>query len=442
MAKKKTPQPKPEKGAAPCSPAAGDRQKAARDARRAEQAAAQKAFDAEAEIDPPPCAAGDWEENTPEALVDPIVPSYVGRQMAVGFAYGRGLIGCPLDVETQPDWARKIARADLDRMRGDADCDTRAEAVIPGAAQGKGRGQRAVHFQHAMRLDPHIFEGAQNYNNCSAWATREGVGAAIAVDVIARKELHRYVARPGTAGIYAYRGQNVPRYNEIDPALARRRRRRGQPGRSDSGMSIYLGAAVVHKYGIGLEIDYPGIADLSTEAADELAGVRWGGSGPPGNFRQEVAGDRIGQIATVDDEEALLDLLYAAHFTVTGSTITAGGPGDPISPAGGVGGHAQLLAGYDDTDEFRDWYREVTGKRLTEWVGIFDQSWPANWLKVEHWPEHLWGPRPEGAFVLRGRDVLRMIDTRYGRAVAMSKVVGFPVLELPPWDEALSSWIG
>jgi hypothetical protein len=90
--------------------------------------------------------------------------------------------------------------------------------------------------------------------------------------------------------------------------------------------------------------------------------------------------------------------------------------------------------GYDDTDEFREWYREKTGKRLNDWVGIFDQSWGDDWLRVNDWPEHLWGPRPGGAFVLEGSVVAsRMLDTRYGEAIAMSRVEGFPMLELPDW---------
>ena len=39
--------------------------------------------------------------------------------------------------------------------------------------------------------------------------------------------------------------------------------------------------------------------------------------------------------------------------------------------------------------------------------------------------------------MLPGRDVLRMLNTKYGAAIACSKVAGFPVLELPPWQDAL-----
>ena len=335
--------------------------------------------------------------------------------LAIAAAYRRGLTGCFIDADNVPQWARREARRARDEWRANCGCAWRAEEAIPADAQGKGRGGRAANFQYAMVLDPKILQGAQDYNNCTSWCFRAVAGCCLAVDIAARKELHAYKARPGTAGIYSWRGHA-----------------------SDTGMAIYLGARAIHQHGIGLEINYPGIADLSTEAKDELAGVQWGRSGPPAAFREAVKGDRIEQTSEVTEEEALLDILHAGHFVGTGSTITARGAGDPISPAGSVGGHAQALIGYDDTDEFRDWYKQTTGKKLDGWVGIFDQSWHPDWITVKNWPDHLWGPKPEGAFVLRGSDVLRMLNTRYGAAIACSKVAGFPVLDLPPWQDALN----
>lgn len=334
--------------------------------------------------------------------------------LAIAAAFRRGLVGCYVDAEGVADWARKEARRARDRWRANCNCVWRAEDAISSAAQGQGRGKRAVNFQHGMALDRRIYQGAQDYNNCTSWCYRAVAGSCLAVDIVAKKELHAYKARPGTAGIYSWRGHA-----------------------SDTGMAVYLGAEAVHIHGIGLEIDYPGVADLSTEAKDELAGVNWGRSGPPAAFREAVKGNVIEQTSEVTEEEALLDILHAGHFVATGSTITARSTGDPVSTAGSVGGHAQALIGYDDTDEFRDWYRETTGKKLTGWVSIFDQSWHPDWIMVRNWPDHLWGPKPEGAFVLPGRDVMRMTNTKYGAAIACSKVAGFPVLDLPPWQDAL-----
>lgn len=198
-------------------------------------------------------------------------------------------------------------------------------------------------------------------------------------------------------------------------------------------MTLGDGAAAVHEIGFGAEKSYlDGKYDLSTQSKDEAAGVRWGGSGLPSDLREVVKDNLIEQVSTVQDEEAVKDLLFGGHFINTGSTRTAGGPGDPVSPMGPVGGHAQALIGYDDTDEFRAWYRQTTGKTLTDWVAIFDQSWGPDWLNVTNWPEKLWGPRPEGAFVLKGRDAMQLV-TMWGEALAFCRVKGFPLRKLPDW---------
>jgi hypothetical protein len=223
---------------------------------------------------------------------------------------------------------------------------------------------------------------------------------------VANGEAHRYEARPGTWSIYAYRGS-----------------------RSDSGMTLADVARALHTGGIGLEKTYPGY-DLSTQALDEAAGVKWG-TGLPKDLAALIAHDLIEQVSEVQETDAVLDILNAGHFILTGSTRTAGGAGDPVSPIGPVGAHAQALIGYDDTEEFREWYAQKTGKTLTEGVLIFDQSW-GDWLKVTNWPEHLWGPKPEGAFVLKISQGMQLV-TQWGQAIAFSKVAGFPLLELPDW---------
>jgi hypothetical protein len=133
--------------------------------------------------------------------------------------------------------------------------------------------------------------------------------------------------------------------------------------------------------------------------------------------------------------------MYAGHFIITGSTITSSATGDPVSSAAGVGGHAQAMIGMDDTDEFREWYRQTTGKTLNDWVGIFNQSWPLGaCTKVSNWPRDLWGPMPYGAFVLPGKVVMRMVDTQYGSALAVSRRKAYPALDLKPWKEVLG-WL-
>jgi len=331
-----------------------------------------------------------------------------GGQLAAAFL-GQKMEGTYVDSEDAPEWARRIARYARYELRANARHGWRAEEIIPAEVQGTGKGQRACHFQHAMKLDPSIFSGSQSYNNCCSWATREVVGACIAVDLVERGALIEYTHRPGTAGIYANRGS-----------------------RMDMGESLSDGAAAVHNDGITLETSYAG-HDLSSQHLDEIAGVQWGGGGVPADLAALVKGNLIEQIATVTTAEAVQDLLFAGHFILTGSTRT-GGDGDPIASPRRIGGHAQALIGYDDTDETRAWIAQQTGRKVTDWLAIFDQSW-GNWNTVTHWPEQFWGPKPEGAFVLLGSDAMPML-TGLGEALAFNKTVGFPMRNLPDWGTA------
>jgi hypothetical protein len=333
---------------------------------------------------------------------------------AVAASFQAGLVGCFIRSIDTPAWARDIAEYAWDQFKAECRHDWRAETLVPREVQGQGRGKRAVHFQHAMKLDPTILSGAQDYNNCCAWATREITGCCIAVDLLERGEAHTYTKRPGTGVTYSFRGS-----------------------RSDSGMALYDAGRVVHTVGIQLEMSYlNGQYDLSNEAKDQSFGVKYGRNGAPKDLLEVIKGDLIETVANIQEEEAVLDILFSGAFILTGSTRTAGGAGDPISNAGPIGAHAQALLGYDDTEEFREWYQKATGNRLTDWVGIFDQSWFPDWIGMSNWPEHLWGPRPEGAFVLSGRDTMQMI-TEWGEALAMSSVKGFPLRRLPDWGTGL-----
>ncbi len=329
-------------------------------------------------------------------------------------------IGVYLDVPEHPEWARKIARWDHDVARRECRCEWRIETAIPSRLQGIGEGKRALGFRLAMSISPSLFNGAQQFNNCAAWCQRANNGCAMTYDIAAKGELHAYEADPGTAVTYAYRGS-----------------------RGNTGMTLDRCAWVGHNVGVQLRKRYlNGKYDLTTQQADELLGLRWGGSGPPQDLLDAIAGDKIEQIGEVRDEQAVLDALYLGGSIMTGSTLTAGN-GDPVSPLTRIGGHAQALVGYDDTDEFREWYRKATGKTLNDWVGIFDQSWYPNWIAVTNWPTELWGERPEGAFVLKGQDAMQLVrqspsfSADSGGARVFNSVVGFPLRTLPDWGSKL-----
>ena len=331
--------------------------------------------------------------------------------------YLSGGHGCFVDRGGMPDWARKAARRADDKFRSECRNGYQAEAVISLAAQGTGKGKRAVNFQHVMMLDPIAFTGFQDFGNCTAQMYAEDVGEVYGVDIVVKGEPHEYVAWPGTAVTYGHRGT------------------------SSQGMALSTGANVVHNIGIQLRIEYlDGKYDFREEDTDETYGNGWGRTGVPRDLLDAVSGNVMEQVSRIQEEEACLDVLYNGGAIGHGSTLTARPVGALVSPLQAIGGHAQAWIGYDDTDEFRDWYRETTGNRINDWVGINDQSW-GRWNDFDEslWPTHLWGPRPEGAWVVTGRNQMNIINN-WGDAYALSNLIGFPAREIPPWQEAFD-WL-
>lgn len=325
--------------------------------------------------------------------------------------------GCFIDRPGLPEKLRKIARRADDRFLRTCRNGYRAEEVMGSDIQGSGRGKRAVHFQHFMAIDPLALTGFQDFGNCTSWMEAEKNGIAYAVDIVVKKEPHEYIARPGTALVYGSRGY------------------------SSQGMALSDAAYVSHNVGIQLMTTYcDGKYDFREENNDETFGNNWGRSGVPSDMLAAVDGTRVEQVSRVTDPEACLDLLYNGYALGHGSTKTARPNGGLISTLQSIGGHAQAWIGYDDTEEFRDWYQETTGKRLTQAVCINDQSW-GDWNNFPDrlWPDHLWGPRPQGAWVVTLSDQARIIN-EWGDCYANSDVVGFPARQIPPWEDALG-WL-
>jgi hypothetical protein len=324
-------------------------------------------------------------------------------------AYQSGFHGAYLRNQG-PQWQQTIAQYEFERFIDEAQCETDISAALPSSLQSQWKDQRAVHWNWYLELDPQrSLRGSQDYGNCTAWSLREIVGCEWATDIKARGEAQEYTRRPGTAVPYASRGH----------------------GGQGSALSTLVN--VVHRKGVQVEQVYcDGKYDLSTESADEAAGNRrFGMNGPPTCILDEIAEDRIEQVSHVPDPEAALDVLAAGHFCFHGSTLTGQSSGDPVSGIRTIGGHAQAVIGYDDTDEFREWYREKTGRVLTEAVVIHDQSW-GQWNQLTNWPEHLWGVKPQGAWVITLSSFSRIVD-QWGDCYAISNVLGFPLLELPDW---------
>lgn len=255
-------------------------------------------------------------------------------------------------------------------------------------------------------------------SNCTAWATREGIEQNIGVDIAIKKDLHAYRGRTGTAIVYGSRQS------------------------SRQGMTLSRAMWAIQNYGFNSETVYlDGKYDFRQEDTDEAYGNKWGRTGPPTDLINVTKVDRIAHVVEIANLEEAMDALYGGASIIHGSTLTGSTKGELISSLVSIGGHAQALLGYDDTDEFREWYEKSTGKKAqgTAWVG--DQSWGANWnnFPIQLWPTHLWGERPEGAWVLWSKDMDKVIR-QWGDCYAFSEVEGLVRDGIPDWTEAFSSW--
>jgi len=331
--------------------------------------------------------------------------------------YNNGFIGCFVNDSEAPSWAQDIAGQEAARLR-----DT---PVWAGAAETQlvnqklaltGKGKRAVNFNHYRRLDPSnalIF--MQNYGNCTMASCAELCGSVISSDQLGEGKPLAYLAKVGTAVPYGFRGH------------------------SGQGSSLETAAWVHTTIGTQLRIVYELGSqkwDFRDEDKDESYGNAWGRSGPPKALVDHLKSGqrRFSKVHSISEEGAVLDALFNFGAIHVGSTRTAMNSGDPVTYRLQSANHAEYLMGYDDTDEFREFYEQRTGKKLTSWVGIWNQTW-GNWNKVTNWPDHLWGPRPEGAFVLTAEDTMKKVRQT---AYVYTDSEGFHPRDVTDWNIVFS----
>jgi hypothetical protein len=334
----------------------------------------------------------------------------VACSRALERAYESGFHGAFGTGGDVPEWCRVIATYERDKLIAETEGSVQLEELLPTDVQGQGRGKRACHWNYYLETDPaRALRGSQDYGNCTAWALREITGCELATDIKHRHESQQYTKRPGTAVTY------------------------GSRGHSGQGSALATLVRVIHQKGIQVEEVYcDGKYDLRNEVDDERYGNSWGRSGPPSCILNEIANDKIETWAYATDADACLDVLWAGHFMFHGSTLTANtNSGRLVSSLRSIGGHAQAWIGYDDTDEARDWVRQVDGTDLgNDWIAINDQSWGRwNTFPDSKWPTHLWGKRPEGVWCVRGSDQMKIVR-QWKDCIAISNVKGFPRRDL------------
>lgn len=298
-------------------------------------------------------------------------------QLADSLAHAyQSFCGCFLTNEECPSWARRIEQYERDTFRDTAPFPRFSEHGSH-LAVNSGKGKRACNWNFAMALDPKAFLGYQDYGNCTfasmGWKTMTMI---MGVRILGLKVEERWRARHGTVW-YCTRGH------------------------CGQGSALSQAARSVVTYGLQVLDQYDGY-DFRDEDYDEQCGNSWCRSGPPRDLVAQTQTNKHKAVSLLDDSspEAWMDVVYNGGSIHTGSVTTAAKNGDPVSSFTSVGPHAQSIIGYDDTEEFRDWYYQKTNKRLTDPVVIFSQTWGDQQYVVKNWPDHLWGRRPQGAFVL------------------------------------------
>lgn len=304
-------------------------------------------------------------------------------------AYTAGLSGAQIDEPGQPLEARLAARqgdAEFAALAGD---QAVFSAAFPRSWSGAGKGKRAVYWNYALRFDHDptpLFQIKQITGNCVEASNGDVTFTHLqGVAIFLLREPYAWRAG-GSSAFYMFRGK------------------------SGQGMNLGVAAAAHQKHGFAVRDVYcGGKYDLRNTLTDQRFGMdNW--RSQPRDFLEETGRNPIGRVARFNGgADDALDVLYAGGVLHTGSTATAAKDGDPVSSGASVGAHAQSCIGFDDTDEFRDWYQSRTGKRLTEPVFIFDQTWGETRYVQANWPDHLWGQQTAGMFVLRWSDAKRLI---------------------------------
>lgn len=292
-----------------------------------------------------------------------------------------GQIGVYLDEPGQPAWARELARQGDAQFR--AAGGQRASRSFSNLFAGEGKGKRAVYWNYAMRFDGDplpVFGIKQITGNCVEASNGDvTVTHLLGVAIFLLKKPYEWEG-PGSTLFYS---------------------RRGHCGQ---GMNLGTAASAHKEDGIAWRKQYCG---GKYDFRDTLADQKFAMSNcrsPKSNLTDlwaETQKTPVGQVASFDGSwEQAIDILYVGGALHTGSTATASRNGDPVSSGAGVGAHAQTCIGYDDTEEFRTWYKQQTGKTLTEPVFMFDQTWGDQPYVQKNWPSHLWGKATPGMFVL------------------------------------------
>lgn len=304
------------------------------------------------------------------------------------------IIGVFLDEPGQPQYIRKIAREDEQVF--DAVSSSIDFGKFPLMA-GEGKGKQAVYWNYAYRFGGDIkpFSVKQITGNCVFAAAGDTIITnLLGVNVFLYGRPLEYEG-PGSTSMYAFRGHG------------------GQGSTTGRAASAYL------QYGYPVRKDYGGSFDLRDTVTDQKVGINnW--RDPQKSLApllEELKNSPIGKIEKLESgftQEYVMDALYMGCSIHFGGTLIGDTNGNPISSLGRVGPHSMACIGYCDTQQFKDWYKEKTGKTLTEAVFFFDNTWGEGPQYIKsNWPTHLFGRQTAGMYILTWSDTKKILNSAY-----------------------------
>lgn len=301
------------------------------------------------------------------------------------------MVGVFLDEPSQPDMYRKIAISDKRILKASSQKYPNKNFKL--YFKGEGKNNRAVYWNYAFRMDPNAYRFKQIDGNCVFASSSTICTVLNGVNAYLLGKPNAFEAE-GSSVWYAFRGHG------------------------SAGSTCSRAAWAYLEYGYPLMKDY-GVIDLSDPIQEQKIGIEnW--RSPEQSLAELIEITKktpIGKIEEVPSnisQDDLNDVLYGGACVHFGGTLIGREDGDPVSSVGSVSPHAMATVGYDDTQEFKDWYREKTGKTLNESVYIFDNTWGEGPQYVKsNWPSHLWGKQTGGTYVLKYSDAIKLIRNGY-----------------------------
>jgi len=318
-------------------------------------------------------------------------------------AYAEGYIGCFLDDPQLPSQARFMARYERKKALESSSLPHVEDGLdLIRAGNPGGEGQCAFPWHLYVKLDEmeaqgRAMKGNQLTGDCTSWGAGCAIDIERATSILEGGEFESYKAQRCTATIYGWRGH------------------------SGQGMAVSTAARAVNQYGMGVEDMYVGGKyDLRNYADYVKLGMSWGGRGTPTDLQAVTKENRVKTVSSVQEMEAVMDLLQNGYGLAVGSMLGVADSGNPISRRSGSWSHCMCIVGYEGRREILDQIGQ------TKPVFLWDNSW-GKWNSTTNIPAE-WQPWSEGMFCLSWDDTWWAIKN--GDNWVFSDFEGFPIRKI------------